>query len=95
MLVRSVLNFNTLVIKTSPKRRAQHFPPKQLWKTGKEEKGPPGSPHSSQKGQEGGGAQREGQKPHPPSVSRPFLESAPRKHWTTWTAQVDGATLQS
>ena len=32
MLVRFVLNFNTLVIKTSLKRRAQHFPPEQLWK---------------------------------------------------------------
>ena len=32
MLVRFVLDFNTLVIKTSLKRRAQHFPPEQLWK---------------------------------------------------------------
>ena len=32
MLVRSVLNFNTLGIKTSTKRSAQHFPPTQLWK---------------------------------------------------------------
>lgn len=82
-LMKFVLNSNTPTIKTSPKRRTQHFPSKQLWQNQDEREIQIEMSLPSQEGQAGGRRGPEGGPESTPSVSRAFFLPTPGKHWTT------------
>lgn len=91
MLVRFVLNFNTLVIKTSPKRRAKHFPPKQLWKIRQRGKGSTWVPSQLTEGAGG----RRGPEGGSESTSSIRFQTFPRIRTQKTLDNLDGTTRWS